>query len=548
MSVAQLRLREAAGSLARSFANPDLRRLQLAWLGSAIGNWGYFVALSVYAYGEGGADAVGLIWVIRLVPAAVLSAPIATLADRFARRTVMVVTDLSRAILMLVAAGTIAADAPSGVVYALVVASTLVGVPFRPAQAALTPRLARDPAELSAANVASSTIESVAGFVGPALGGLLLVASSPALVFAFNAATFVWSALLVLRIRATEEAGGRRERQGFVAELSAGIGVIARDRDVRTVSLLYTAQTLVAGVLNVLVVLVALELLETGPAGVGYLNAALGVGGIVGGFAALLLAARGRLASDFGIGLALFGLPLAGLAALTNVPVALVALALIGLGNSIVDVSAITLLQRLVGDEVLGRVLGTLEGMLIGAIGVGALLAPVLADALGIEGALLASGLLLPVVTLAAIARLRAADGRAAAPPHLGLLRGVPFLAGLPEPVLERLATSAIETRYPAGGEIIRAGEAGDLFYVLAEGEVEVAGRLLAAGDSFGEIALLREVPRTASVVASTPVRVLTIEGAVFVAAVSGHAPSAAAADQVVAARLGTLASHRDGP
>ena len=261
MRPALKRLREATGSLTRSFANPDLRRLQLAWLGSAIGNWGYLIALSVYAYADGGADAVGLVWVIRLVPAAVLSAPIATLADRFSRRRVLIGTDLARAILMLAAAGTIAADGPAPIVYGLAVVATLVGVPFRPAHAALTPRLARDPAELSAANVASSTIESVATFAGPALGELLLAVSSAQVVFAFNAATFVWSALLVLGIHLADETGEARKRNGFVSELTAGIGIIARDPDVRAVSLLYTAQTLVAGSLNVLVVLVAIELL-----------------------------------------------------------------------------------------------------------------------------------------------------------------------------------------------------------------------------------------------------------------------------------------------
>ena len=270
------------------------------------------------------------------------------------------------------------------------------------------------------------------------------------------------------------------------------------------------------------------------------------MGGIVGGFVALLLAARGRLASDFGIGLVLFGLPLVALAALTSIPVALAALALVGLANSIVDVSAITLLQRLVGDEVLVRVLGTMHGMLIGALGLGAVLAPVLAGALGIEGAILVTGLLLPIVTLAAIGRLRVADSRSAAPPHVPLLRGVAFLAVLPEAVLERLAASATEAAYPAGAEIVRAGDPGDRFYVVVEGEVEVVGRTLGRGGSFGEIALLRDVPRTASVVAVTPVRVCAIDGPVFVAAVTGHAPSVAAADQVVAARLGSLATRRD--
>ncbi|MGL6280287.1 MAG: MFS transporter, partial [Gaiella sp.] len=393
------RVREAATTLARSFANPQLRRLQLAWLGSSLGNWSYLVALSVFAYDAGGAGAVGLVWVIRLVPAALLAAPVSALADRYPRRRVMIVSDLARAGLMGAAAVVIAADGPAAAVYALAVVATLAGVPFRPAQSALLPRLARDPAELTAANAASSTIESVASFAGPALGGLLLAIASTETVFALNAATFVWSAALVAAVHAAADTDERPARAGLLRELTAGAGTIARDRPVRTVTFLYTAQTLVAGAMNVLVVLAALELLDTGEAGVGYLNAALGVGGVAGGFVALVLAGRGRLAGDLGLGLVLFGLPLAALGLVANVPAALIALTVVGVGNAVVDVSAITLLQRLVPDDVLARVLGTLEGLLIGAIGIGAALAPALAAWLGVDGALLATGLLLPVLT-----------------------------------------------------------------------------------------------------------------------------------------------------
>jgi predicted MFS family arabinose efflux permease len=439
----------------------------------------------------------------------------------------------------------IATDGPAPLVYAIVVVATMISVPFRPAQAALLPRLARNPAELTAANVASSTIESVASFVGPAVGGLLLVATNVETVFVIDALSFVWSAFLVLGIRVDDDAGAVRAREGFVTELKAGVGTIFRDADVRAVSLLYTAQTLVAGALNVLVVLAALELLDTGEAGVGYLNAAIGVGGIAGGFVALVLATRGRLAADMGIGLVLFGLPLVLMAAFANVPIALLALGIVGIGNSIVDVAAITLLQRLVGDELLGRVLGTLEGMLIGAIGLGALAAPALASDLGTREALLVSGAVLPVLTIASLLRLRAADRRATPPEHLAILRRVDFLAALPEPVLEHLASSAHALALAAGTTVIRAGDPGDRFYVVEEGEVEVAGKRLGPGAPFGEIALLRDVPRTATVTAATDVRLVAIEREPFVAAVTGHESTSATADEVIAARLGAFHADR---
>lgn len=535
---------DSSAALARSFRNRDLRRLQLAWLGSVIGHWSYLVALSVYAYEQGGAGAVGLVWVIRLVPAAVLSPVLATLADRYRRERVMVIADLVRAGLMVVGAVVIASDGPAAAVYLTAVVATVVGVVFRPAQSALLPRLARDPAELTAANVASSTIESVASFMGPALGGLLLAVTSTELVFALNGVSFVWSALLVLGIHAQADGSiEQRERPGFVHELTAGAGAIVSDRNVAVVTGLYTAQTLVAGAMNVLVVVAALELLDTGVAGVGYLNAMIGIGGIVGGLLALVLAARGKLAADFGIGLVLFGLPLV-LVALAQVPVALVALAVLGIGNSIVDVTALTLLQRIVGNDVLGRVLGTLEGLLLAGIGLGALLAPVLVDVLGAETTLIVSGAIMPALVLVSLGRLRAIDRVALRPANLELLRGVPIFALLPEPVLEHLAASLDEVRATAGATIIRVGEPGDRFYVIGDGEVEVAGRRLGQGEAFGEIALLRDVPRTATVTAATDVTLQSLDRAEFLAAVTGHERAQAAADEIVAARLG----HLSGP
>ncbi|MBA2332176.1 MAG: MFS transporter, partial [Actinobacteria bacterium] len=181
------------GSLAASFRNPNLRRIQLAWMGSVIGNWSYSVALAVYAYQQGGAAAVGLVAVIRLLPSAIAAPIVAVAADRFPRVWVMVAADLIRVPLMLLAALTILWEGPAPLVYAAAGVAS-VGTAFRPAQAALMPSLARDPEELSAANVASSTVESVGSFLGPALGGLLLAATSAEIVFAVNGLSFVWSA------------------------------------------------------------------------------------------------------------------------------------------------------------------------------------------------------------------------------------------------------------------------------------------------------------------------------------------------------------------
>ncbi len=539
------RIAESAQSFGEVFRNRDLRRLQLAWAGSLIGNWSYFVALAVYAYDQGGATAVGLVGVIRMLPAALASPFLGALADRYPRKIVMVAADLIRAALMVLAALTIWQGWSQWVVYALVALSTVSGTVFRPAQAALLPHLARSPAELTAANVSSSTLESVGAFVGPALGGVLLAITNAETVFVVNGGSFLWSALLVLAVRGVRAADAPHAEPGTSHERGSGIGeglrTIRQSRDLLALSSLYTAQTLVAGALNVLVVVAALELLDVGESGVGYLNGALGVGGLVGGFVALVLASRGRLAADFGLGVALFGLPLALLGIVSSVPMALLALGLVGLGNSLVDINALTIMQRTVPDDVLGRVLGLLEGVLLGSIGVGALLAPLLIEIAGIRWALVATGALLPALAVLAARRLRSIDSRTAAPAELQLLQGVPTLAPLPVATLELLAGALAEVRLPAGAVVIHEGESGDRFYVVDEGEVEIEGKRFGHGEGFGEIALLRDVPRTATVTAATDVKLWALERDEFIAAVTGHEPASAAADAVIAARLGTF-------
>jgi MFS family permease len=532
-------------------ASPPLRRLQLAWVGSILGAWAYLVALGVYAYDQGGATAVGLVGLIRLIPAAVAAPFTSSLADRFPRVGVMVTSDLVRCVLMLAAAATIALDGPALAVYVIVATSTVATTVFRPAQSALLPSLVRSPAELTAANVASSTLESVGTFLGPALGGLLLAVTSPEVVFAANAGTFLWSAVLVVGLRRLEP---RREPAATQADedaqagdgVLAGITTIADEPTLRTLVGLYAAQTLVAGALNVLVVVTSFELLDLDEAGVGLLYAAVGVGGLVGGFVALLLSSSGRLARDFAIGLALFGLPLALIGGLPVSVVAVAGLAVLGIGNSIVDVNALTIMQRAVPDAVLGRALGALEGLLLATLGIGAILAPVLIDAVGPEAALVITGVLLPVLALLTRPRLRALDRTTSAPEATGLLRGVPMLAALPEPVLERLAREAVSTTVLAGHPIVREGEPGDRFYVVEKGQVSILGRTFGPGAGFGEIALLRDVPRTATAMAVTDVELIALEREPFVAAVTGHAPSAAAADTLVAARLGALSARNE--
>jgi MFS family permease len=547
MSGTRERLTESTAAFRAVFRNPDLRRIELALAGSVTGEWAYAIALAVYAFERGGAAAVGLVGLIRFLPAAISAPFAAVLGDRFRRGPVMVSADILRAVAMAAAAAAALGGAPAGVIYALAGFVSVVSTAFRPAQAALLPSLARTPEELTAANVASTTIESVGSFAGPALGGLLLAATSAGVVFAATAATFAWSAFLVLAVASEPPAGDRGRGPGLRAEALAGFRTIAVEARLRLVVALYGAQTLVAGALNVLIVVAALDLLDLGKSGPGFLNSAVGVGGLAGALVALALVGRRRLATDFGIGLLLWGVPIALIGVWPHEAPALVLLAVLGVGNTLVDVAALTLLQRAAPDEVLARVFGVIESLLVAALGLGAILAPLLVSLFGIRGALLATGALLPVLTVFAWPRLARIDSEVTMPEReLALLRRLPMFAPLPASTLEHLARSLRRLRVGAGEEIVREGAPGDRFYVLASGEadVSVGGRpasKLGPGDYFGEIALLREVPRTATVVARTNVELYSLDRDEFVAAVTGHPESREAADAVIGARLGSL-------
>jgi MFS family permease len=504
------------------------------------------VAVVVYAYEQGGARAVGVVGLLRWGTAALASPFAAALGDRYDRRLVMVGSDLLRAGLTVVAAAAVFADSAPWLVYVLAALVSVAGTPFRPAEAAYTPVLTNTPEELSAANVVAAAIESVGIFVGPALGGFLLAATSTGTVFLVTAVLVGASAVLIVGIRPR---GGERapERSGesVFGELLAGARTILGDRKVALLVGLFAAQTFVDGLLGVLIAVMALSFLDAGAAAVGWLNAASGIGGLVGAVLAGMMVGRGRLAGDFGLGVLLFGLPLALVPAWRNEAFALLLLGFIGVGNTLADVSGMTLLQRFAPEAVLARVFGILESVLLLTVGLGAIVAPVLVSALGIRGALVVAGLLLPVLVIPAWPVLRRLDQGSDVPVHrLERLRAIPFLAPLPEVTLEQLGRAVSEEPMQAGDEIVRQGEPGDRFYVIDSGSAEVLvdGRPAASlgpGDYFGEIALLRDVPRTATVRARENGLLLTLTHDAFVPAVSGYSPSLASAEAVVGLRLG---------
>ena len=543
----------ARDSMRRVLKNPNLRRIQLAFFGSLTGDWAYATAITVWAYQEGGATAVGIFQAARFIGMAVAGPLGAVVADRVSRKTFMMTTDLIRAVLVSVSAVILMMGGPAVAIYVLSVVAAMVGAPFRSAQAGLIPKLVDTPDELTASNAVAANLENAVLFIGPALGGALVATTDVAVVFWLNVASYLWSFFLVASIRvpapgpsasAAEGAEGDDEAEGFLREVTTGFATVARDGDLRTVALLAAAQGFVWGALTVFMVIMAVSILDTGAAGVGYLNSIMGVATIGGGLVVLTRVSKGRLGQDMTVGVLGWAIPLIALAAFPSPVTVFAALAVIGLSDPWVNVGFETIPQRLAAERMISRVYAAVESALIGAMALGAVAAPLMVRWIGFEYSMLVIGVVIAAYAASTLPRMRRLDARLTEPAHLPLLRSIGIFAPLAPPVLEALARQLESVTFEAGAAIVREGETSDRFYVIADGSVEVtqAGRLLrteVAGEFFGEIGLLRDVARTATVTALTDTTLLALERHDFLEAVTGVSEARTAADEVVSRRLG---------
>ncbi len=525
------------------FANFELRRVEFAYLLFYIARWGMRVTILVFAYERGGVEETGLVAVILEVPAAVV-APIASMiGDEIRRERALLAGYAAQAAALAGTAGAIYADAPVAIVYGLAAVATGCMTLTRPVQSALFPQLAHSPDQLVAANVVAGSISAAMAFVGPVTSGVLLAFGGAGLAMAVFSGLLLMSALLVVRLQPhppSARIGGHP-----LHEAAAGFRAIAREPDQRLVVGLLVGQSFVRGAVDVLVVVVALELFELPSSAVGFLSSALGAGGLLGAMWGLRLVGRPRLAAALALGLLVYGV---GISVLSLALVAVMAFAILvgaGSGHALADMAGRTLLQRIVPDPILARVFGVLEGLHQAGVAAGSAVAPLLVAAFGIRGGSLVVGLLLPTAILLLRSRIRSMDDRATPIPEreLAILRSVDLFASLPAYELEGLAARLEEIATKPGALIVREGEPGTRFYVIEDGEVEVnrGGRPVATlgpGDYFGEIALLRRVPRTATVVAKTPLTLVALEREDFLEEVTGHPVVREVADVTVRERM----------
>ena len=508
-------------------------------------DWAFSVALAVVAFDDAGAAGVGLVALARMLPSALLTPFVAAVADRARRDHVLIAVSVIRFVTIGGAAALLAMSVHHIGVYLLAVMATVAFTIFRPAHSALLPSLCISGSQLTSANVVRGLLESLATLVGPLIAGILLAVGQPASVFVAAAGLSAGAAAALVGVGHEQPVPvGETARRGLGPETMAGVRTVVGNPELLLVFGAGFCQTYVRGALNVFIVVVAFELLDTGEAGVAALSAALGVGGVIGSFGASFLAGSRHLGLWLVAGLVLWGAPIAMVGGVSTASVVFALMAVVGAANALIDIPLFTLPVRLASDAVLARVFGVFESVVALGVALGSVATPTLIALVGLRPALVASGLFLPAVALVAWRRLAALDRRLAVrDADIRVLRSSPMLELLPVPSVEHLASRVRRRVVPAGTLVFEQGSTADSFYVIAHGHAEIVGngsvvRTVGPGDSFGEIAILHDVPRTATVRAQDDIELFEVDRNTFLDEVANHGVSARAANAVVAGHL----------
>ncbi len=534
-------------------SSPDMRREAAALGLYRMAEFGPWVAMLVYAYSEGGATATGVVSLALLAPTALVAPFAGPLIDRFGASRVLVGAYVAQAVAMGATATSLLSGAPAPVSYAFGALTAMCLVVTHPAHAVVSPGIARTAGELVALNAITGWILSIGLVVAPACAGLILAVSTPGAVYAAGALCVLVAAMLVLPLRdivppLANEA--EASVSGALRELEEGARALARAAAPREVVIVLAATFLMVGALDVLIVVLAVGSLGIGESGAGYLTAAHGAGAVVGAAMSLALVGRARLVPVM-LGAALVAAGAFIVLGLSiSIGVAFAVAAVTGISRSLLEVSGQTLLQRVTSTAILARVFAFKEGLAMAAWGAGSVCVPIVIAFAGIRGALFFTGAIVPVVVALRFRPLLAVDAAATVPAvTIALLRSVGIFRALPVPALEGIAHSAVDVPVSAGVTILREGDVGDRYYAIADGTVEVRREgvhvnTLGRGEGFGEIALVHDVPRIATVTAVSDGRLLSIERDVFLVAVTGHAPTRDRAERVAADRRSATADQ----
>ena len=533
--------RAARGRYRDALRHRDLRLLIASFLVDQIGSWSYIIVISVYIFDRTHSTQwLAANALCRWGPSLLLASYGGVLADRYQRTTVMAVSALACAVLMAGMAVVVGSDAPVAFVLAISALSSVALAPYPAAAGALTPEIVGEK-DLAATNSIFSALESLVVVVGPGIGGLLLLTGRPVIGVVINAASFAVAAALVTRLRVRSRGGGSAE-DSTARQWVTGLKSLAAQPVAVAVILFCALDSAVYGAASVLYVPLSVRL-GTGPNGYSYLTAGMALGGLLGAGLANRLSGASRLAPVIMGSICLQALPFL-LTVPVHWPVLAAALQVVsGIGMIIVDVLALTSLQRDLSGDVLGRVLGIFDTVVLAGILLAALATGILLAHADVNVALIAVGVGIPVLGLVGLPTLLRADSMSAAAaerlrPRVALLSELDLLAGADRRTLERLAAAAEEIVMPAGQVVINEGDEADALWILADGELSVQARgggpeprelpPVTAPGYVGELGLLHGIPRTASVRTSRECTLFRIGGQDFLSALQVSQPSPA--------------------
>jgi CRP-like cAMP-binding protein len=515
-------------------ANRPLTQLVAAFAFVSTAEWAYVTALSVHALRRDGTIAVGFVGLRFFVGA------ISSLIDtpswlRRGGRNALAWISTARALGLVASAALVAAGAPLALLLLLLGLDSAASGQYRPAQSRIVRFLARSPQELVASATGTSTVKTLSQALGGVAGGTLLAVTTPAVVFAGAAGLFVVAALLNFRVktaRLVPEEDAHPAKAGRMLTRFAGTVAdavqVTRRSHLGGILVLSGLRTFVRGMWLAVAVIASIRLLHAGSTGVGLLMLAAGVGSLIAAPLSSLLLKRARVGTPAVVALVACGLPLAVVA---GVPVFNLAMAVVvawGAGMALADITTTSIVYRLVETPLAPRVTGIIESTKLALEGLGGFLAPVLVLLIGVRGALWVAAVPLPLVAVTGWKMLHRMDATAGERAQLlELVHGVHWLHPLDVPSLENLVGRLAPVFVPTGGsDVVRQGDEGNLFYIVVSGNADVLvnGYVVGAmsrGDSFGERALLRDVPRMATVRSLSPMRLLALSRENFLAAVA---------------------------
>ena len=526
----------------------SLRRVLVAFFLFNAEEYGIWLAITLFAFGEGGATTAGIVAIAQLVPAALIAPFAAVLGDRIRRDRALALGYAVQAVAAL-ACGVALVVAPPIAVYLTAILTSCAITLTRPVHNAILPDLSATSSELTAANSVSGTVEGLGTMTGPLLTSLLVVTTGLGSVLLLFVPLMGLAAALTFRLQLRAvPLHDDDAHPGIFHAVAEGARVLRDDHPAAAVALLGGAQFFILGVRDILYAVLAIDVLGAGEQGAGILAAAVGVGGLVGAAATWVLVGRVRLATPVQVAVGAAAGATASLSLVMAMGPAVLILVIAGASRAFFDVASRTLLQRSVRPDVLARVFGLQEALLLVGLAVGSGSAPILVAVFGDRGAFVAAGALLLVFGVLTWPSHRALDRRAVLPDpeRFVLFRELDIFRPVPQPALEQLVAAAVPLHVGAGEVLIREGDVGDRFYVVTSGHLEVGhdGRAIATlgpGSYVGEIALLRDVPRTATVVAPVATDLLAVDRDTFLLAVTGSRRGSRALDAEVDRRLAEL-------